>query len=42
VEYLNRIHDLEFGAKTGENISREQKSTNYEQLLSEALLPSEE
>ncbi|HTB83699.1 MAG TPA: Na+/H+ antiporter [Candidatus Sulfotelmatobacter sp.] len=38
VEYTNRIHDLELGAKTGENISRAHKSTDYEQLLSEALL----
>jgi monovalent cation/hydrogen antiporter len=38
VEYQNRIHDLELGAKTGDNISHEQKSTDYEQLLSEALL----
>jgi hypothetical protein len=38
VEYQNRIHDLEVGAKTGENISHAHKSTDYEQLLSEALL----
>jgi hypothetical protein len=38
VEYENRIHDLEFGAKTGDQVSRAHKTTDYEQLLSEALL----
>ena len=38
VEYENRIHDLELGAKTGDHISHAHKTTAYEQLLSEALL----
>jgi len=38
MEYENRIHDLELGAKTGDHISQAHKMTNYEQLLSEALL----
>jgi CPA1 family monovalent cation:H+ antiporter len=37
-EYDNRIHDLESGAKTDGHFSDAYKMTNYEQLLSEALL----
>ena len=38
VKYENRILNLESSAKTGDHCSHEHKTTNYEQLLSEALL----